>query len=233
MIADALTFPLRRSNAAFVGLGTALCSLPPFVGWILPGLPYMGLIAAILEGFVLCYTLIYFQSVLEASTRGEEQLPMWPDEVDVQSLAAHAFQVLIPLVISFLPLIAFVVAWVFVHGTWEVPAWACAAEIGLFALGFLYLPVALLIYSFYGELAVFNIVGAFRSISRIGGDYFAVAVLLLVLLGAHAFVSWKLLALPGALAVPIASFFFFYSMIAAMRAVGHLYARHRERLGWE
>jgi|ERR1043166_5575738 hypothetical protein len=233
MVTEALAFPFRRDNAAFVALGTALCSLPPLVAWILPALPYVGLIAWIVEGFVLCYTLIYFQSVLESSTRGDERLPMWPDQVDFQSLAADAFRVLLPLMISFLPLIVFTVAWVFAHGTWEMAAWARWTSIGMFAACFLYLPIALLIYSFYGEWAVLNVVAAARSIARIGRPYFAVAALLLVLLGAHAFISSRLLLLPGVLAVPIASFLFFYVMIASMRAVGRLYANHRERLGWE
>lgn len=233
MIADALAFPFRRDNAAFVALGTVLCSLPPLVAWFLPALPYVGVIVAVLEGFVVCYTLIYFQSVLESGTRGEERLPMWPEEVDVQSLVEQAFQVILPLVISFLPLIVFAVIQVFHRGSWEWPGSVWAVAAGLFLVGAVYLPVALLICSFYGEGAVFNVVGATRSIARMGWEYFLVVAILLGLLGAYSFLSTKVWRLPLVLAAPIASFFYFYAMIASMRAVGRLYARHRDRLDWE
>lgn len=233
MLRDALTFPFRGESLAFVGLGTLLCSLPPVVASLLPALPYVEVVGAIVEGLVLCYMLIYFHGVLKRTARGEEHLPMWPEEADWAALAGRAFYVLEPLLLSFLPLIAFVVWRVFATGKWLLEGAMLWTAGGLFVLGFLYLPIALLIFSFYGETAVLNVVGAVRSIARIGWGYFPVAGFLLGLFGAYAALAAWVVGWPLVLWVPVAAFLFFCCMIAAMRAVGLLYARHREALGWE
>ncbi len=235
MVLDALAFPLRRDNAVFLALGMALCSIPPAVAMLLPNLPYVGLMATLVECVVLCYVLVYFHSVMEASTRGDERLPMWPDEADLQNLAGQAFHVIVPFVLSFLPLIVFVVQWVFRKGTWEMTPGALAAAGGLFAFGFLYLPMALLVFSFYGELGVVNVVAVARSIARIGRDYFVVSGLLMALFLLHGAAAGAVAAarLPSLLLIPAGSLLFFYAMLVAMRAVGRLYAQHKERLGWE
>jgi hypothetical protein len=229
---DALVFPFRKDNLLLVALGTVLSSIPPIVGRILPDLPYVSIIAWIVEGFVICYSLIYFQSVLNASARNEEKLPLWPDESDFQELAADAFRVIIPVVLAFFPLIILLVLRVFTSGTWRLTGWAFWAAIALTAIGFAYLPIALLIYSFYGELAVLNFLGGVRSIARIGKAYFFVVVFLFVLVCSYIYLAARLAGLPPILGIPIGALLFFCVMISSMRAVGLLYASHRERLGW-
>lgn len=232
MILEALAFPLRRDNAIFLAFGTGLCSVPPVIAYLLPALPYVGIIALIVEAVVLCYVLVYFQSVLETSMRGDAKLPMWPQD-ELQELLGKAFHVIVPLALSFMPLVAFVVWRVFTTGSWALEGGMLAAAVALFALGVLYLPVALLIFSFYGETAILNIVAAVRAIERIGVAYFGVVALVLVLFGAYTVVGAFMVRWPMVLAVPAGSCLFFYCMMVAMRAVGLLYVRHKERLGWE
>jgi len=233
MLLDAVAYPFRRHNGMFLGLATALGSIPPLVAWVLPGVPYVGMLALLVEGLVLCYLLIYFEQVLGANTRGDPDLPMWPEESDVQGLAERVFQILIPVVLAFLPLIALVVVNVFRTGEWDLTGGWLWRAIGLFAVGALYLPIALLVYSFYGEWAVLNVAGGARSIARIGGNYFVVAGSLVGLLSVFLALAPQIAKLPFLLAVPIEAFVFCYAMLVSMRLVGGLYARHKDRLGWD
>lgn len=233
MVVDAAAYPFRRHNGIFLGIATALSSIPPILASVLPGLPYVGMLALLAEILVACYLLIYFEQVLGANTRGDEDLPMWPDETDLQGLAGRAFRVIIPLVLSFLPLIVLVVVNVFRTGEWTLEDGWLWAAMGLYGVGALYLPIALLVYSFYGEWAVLNVVGGVKSIARIGWGYFLVAGSLVGLFGAYVALVPQIAKLPFLLAVPLASFVFCYAMLVAMRLVGALYARYKDRLGWE
>jgi hypothetical protein len=233
MVWDALAYPFRRSNAAVLGVAVFFASLPPALAAVLPALPYIGLIALILECVVLAYLLIFFQGVMEAAARGEADFPMWPEETDLASLAGRVFHLLVPLVVSFLPLIAFVVAWVFRSGTWGMPGWALGTAAGLALVGFCYLPVALLAFSFYGETAVLNVIAVVRSIARLRRDYAVVVVLLMVLAFVHGPLAAAAATLPAIFAWPLAALLFVYFMAVATRAIGLLYFRNKERLGWE
>jgi hypothetical protein len=233
MLLEAAAYPFRRQNGSFLGIATGLGSIPPLVAWLLPGLPYVGTLSTLVEGLVLCYLLLYFQQVLWASTRGDLDLPLWPEESDVQGLAERVFRILIPVILAFLPLIALVVVSVFRTGEWALKGGWLWGAIGLFAAGSLYLPIALLVYSFYGEWAMLNVGGGVRSIARIGGSYFLVAGSLVGLLSAYLALVPQIAKLPFLLAVPIQAFVFCYAMLVSMRLVGGLYARHQDRLGWD
>jgi hypothetical protein len=233
VILDALTYPFRRNNLIFLATGTAFFSVPPVVAMLLPSVPYVGIIAMSIDGFVLCYALVYFQSVMVASTKADAPAPMWPEVTHWQDLVGSALHVMVPVVLSFLPLIALLVGWVFKHGTWELSSGALWSAVALFVMGFLYLPMALLVFTFHGETAVLNVIDIARSIGRIGREYFAVSGLLLAMFTVHGFLAERVARLSAVPAVPLASLLTFYSVMAAMRAVGALYARHRATLGWE
>jgi hypothetical protein len=74
LILDALRFPLRSGNRQSLVLGGAMFCLPPTVCAMLPPLPYVSMIAAIVEAFVVCYMLIFFHSVLLSATKGSDHL---------------------------------------------------------------------------------------------------------------------------------------------------------------
>lgn len=236
LILDSVRYPFRGENRGYLAVGAALFCIPPMVYSILPSLPYVGLIGLILEGFILGYMLIFFRSVMETATRGEERLD-WPDVTDAQSMAGEVFQMFIPLVISFLPLIGLGVYWT-LSGAFKGKEGALtpgmvAAGAGLALLGVGYLPMALLAYSFYGETAVVKFWAIGAAIARVAADYFKAVALLLALFAVHAGVGVIAIRWPAWIFVPTLSAVLYYTMVAGMRAVGLIYHRNRERLGWE
>lgn len=233
MLFDSLAYPFRRANAAILGVAALFACLPPIVAFLLPDLPYVGLIAGMVELVVLGYLLLFLHSVMEATTKGEDEFPGWPDVTDASSMGSEVCHVLFPLVVSFLPLLGYVVGWAFTHGGDPMGSRQVAILAGLGALGLVYLPMAMLVFSFYGEWAMLNLVAVGRSIVRAWRDYLTVVVFLVGLGLAHAFLAAGVARLPAVLACPLAAGLVIYFLAVAMRAIGLLYRRNKARLGWE
>jgi hypothetical protein len=234
IIGDALSFPFRHFG--IMAFCAALACIPPVVWALLPPLPYVGVLGLIVQGFIVGYLLLFLYGVMQSATKGESGTPEWPELSDGQEMFGRVLHVLTPLFVSIFPLIVFW-GYVVVSTEWQglksinpSRLWITAA---LAAAGFAYLPIAMLIFSFYGEAAVLNLVGAVRSIARMPGDYAGVLLLLLGLGAANGAMGWLLTRLPGAVSVPLAALAGFFLLAVAMRAIGLLYHRNRERLEWE
>ncbi len=236
MLADALAYPFRRENLAITAVAAGFATVPPLVFAALPSLPYVGILGLIVEAVVLGYLLLFLHSIMEVSTKGDADFPGWPDVTSGSDMMSRVLHVLFPLVVSFLPMIAFW-AYVVISGAWQGVATLTPARlwitVALAAGGLVYLPIGMLIFSFYGEWAIFNVIGAVRSIARMPGDYAMVVALIVALFVADIAAAWALARLPSVLAVPLGALAGFYLLAVAMRAVGLLYHRNRGRLGWE
>ncbi|MBI2899251.1 MAG: hypothetical protein HYY17_03640 [Planctomycetes bacterium] len=236
IVRDALAYPFRGGNLGVMAMGAVLACVPPLVYAVLPNLPYVLTIGLIAEGFVLCYLALFFYSVMESGTKGEERFPGWPEVGTFHDIAGRVAHVLGPLVVSFLPMILYW-AYVAISGAWRGVPGVTASQLwitaGLAVAGFAYLPIAFLLYSFHGELAVLNVVAAVRSVARMAGDYARVVALSLGLFGVWSAVGRVLVAAPAVVAVPFAALAGFCVLTVAMRAIGLLYHRNRARLGWE
>lgn len=230
MLLDAMRYPFRRANLPVVALGAAFACLPPIVYSLLPALPYVGIIGLLVEAVILGYLVLFFWAVMESGTKGEADFPGWPDLTTGHDFLSRILHVVGPPVICFLPMIAFW-AWAMIEGGPWVP-WRIWTLAGLALAGFVYLPIAMLIFSYFGELAVFNVVGALRSVARMAADYSKVLLLLAVLLIANAAAGWAVVRLPPIVGVPLAALTGFLFMTIGMRAIGLLYHRNRDRLGW-
>jgi hypothetical protein len=237
MVGDALAYPCRGENAALMGVGAAFACLPPLVWAALPALPYVGVIGLIVEGLIVGQLLLFFLEVLKSSTKGDSRFPGWPDLTDASSMLSDVMHALGPLVVSFLPAILlwvyFVVSGAFATGQVALTPARLWMTIGLLFAGLCYLPAAYLIFVFHGELAIFNVIGACAAIGRMARDYAVVVILILTLFFGHGAAGWLLARLPAVVAVPLMALFGFYVMTVAMRSIGLLYHRNRERLGWE
>jgi len=236
LIRDAVVYPFRGQNLGLMGVGAGFACVPPLVWAVLPQLPYVGLIGLAIESLVLGYIMLFFYAVMESGTRGEPVLPGWPQMDDTREMMNRVLHMLAPLIFSFLPMIAF---WLYlgISGALQGVSMITPARlwitVGLGFGGLCYLPIALLIFHFYGEIQILNVIAAGRSIFRMPGDYAAVVVLLLVLFGLHGVVSWLTAGLPAFLSVPLAALGGFYIFTVAMRAIGLMYHRNRERLQWD
>jgi len=237
LILGSLGYPFQKENRGFLLWGAILFTLPPVIYSILPSLPYVGLIAEIAESSIFCYMMIFFQSVLETATREDERLE-WPEISDAQSMTAEVLQIVIPIVVSFLPVIALFVYWA-ISGAYSgkdgsfVTLHRAFVFGGAIVWGILYLPMALLAYSFYGQLAVVQFWAIFAAIGRVWADYWKVVVLLVGLFLLHGGLAAWVSRWPLPIAAPIVALAFYYTMVAGVRAIGLIYRRNREQLGWD
>jgi hypothetical protein len=237
LVLGALKYPFEKENRVYLLWGAILFTLPPLLYSLLPGLPYMGLVGLIFEGFILGYMILFFQSVLETAT-GEEERLEWPDLTDAQSLAEEVFRIAIPVIVSFLPVIALFVYWT-VSGAFAEKAGPQVTPLRVLSLaggmivGAIYLPMALLAYSFYGETAVVKVWAIVPAIARVWSDYWKVVLLLVGLFFLHGGLTAIAFRWPLPIAVPVVGLVLYYTMVAGVRAIGLIYRRNRERLGWE
>src|SRR5207245_345997 len=76
--------------------------IPTFISLI----PFAGLLALIVQVFLVAYYAVFLHSMLRASMAGRDDFPGWPEHAGVQDLGGEIFALAGPYVISFLPLIA-------------------------------------------------------------------------------------------------------------------------------
>jgi hypothetical protein len=235
-VLDALIYPLRPAHAARLAIGAGFACVPVLVAAVLPELPYVGVVALLISGVVFGTILVFLHSIMESSTRGEAAMPGWPEATSAGELVSGALHVLFPLAVSFLPMIGYW-AYVVISVEWEgvrtITTERLAVTAALAAAGLVYLPIATLIFSFWGEWALFNVVGTIRSVARMPGDYFRVVLLLIGLLMLNSVAGWIAARLPWIVSLVFGAFAGLYLLAVAMRAIGLLYHRNRARLGWE
>jgi hypothetical protein len=100
----------------------------------------------------------------------------------------------------------------------------------LFVLGWLYLPMAILVWTYYGGWSICNPVAVVKTAWRIGPSYLGLSALTVVLLTA----AWSVTLLPAGMLTTFGqSILVFYALVVSMRLLGTFYRTHRERLGWE
>jgi hypothetical protein len=237
LVLGALGYPFQKENRGFLLWGAILFTLPPLVYSLLPNLPYVGTIGLVIESGIFSYMILFAQSVLETATRQDERLE-WPELSDAQTMASEVFQIAIPVIVSFLPVIALFVYWT-ISGAFlgkpdhPVTALRVLSLTGGIIMGAIYLPMALLAYSFYGETAVVKFWAIFAAIARVWSDYWKVVALLVGLFFLHGGLTAIAFRWPPPVAVPVVALVLYYTMVAGVRAIGLIYRRNRERLGWE
>ena len=247
----ALGYPFSKANRGVTLLGAAAFVLVPAVLSLLPfSLP---LVLAV-QLFLLAYYAVFLHSILDAARAGRDEFPAWPDSLHGIDLAEDVFAMAGPYVISFLPLIilrclythfgalakeAWGYATLILSGPMsyelpDVPAWFQPVSWGLAALGLFYLPMAILVWSFYGGTSILNPVAVIRSAARTGPGYLLLVALLAALLfglwGTERALAHLPLEGPRSLLTALARF---YVLIVGMRLIGSHYFVNRDRLGWE
>jgi len=186
-------YPFRKDNLPLMALGAVVFVGVPAI-WSL--IPLAGVLVLLIQVFLVAYYAVFLHSILGASMGGRDEFPAWPEQAGVQDLAEEIFALAGPYVVSFLPLIALRCAYVN-FGTvgeraWgyaglilsgplpyqlpEVPPWFEPLSWALAVLGLLYLPMALLVWSFYGGSAILKPLAVFYALAvmmrLVGTHYF-------------------------------------------------------------
>ena len=219
----AFVYPLRSLGGwAFLFSGTAILTLTNSLrtGLHRDASPYLLVLSALLIAG-------YLYQIVEETVGGNKRPPSlhpegWEDSV------------------AFLPvLLLFFYAMSEQKGHLDEPRFQILLAALLF-LGTLYFPMALLLNGFSQRFATaFNLSVGFRGIRTMGGDYALCSGFFLL---AHG--TWILLEIWWVGATPrglngarmetsaITSFVGLYLSVVQMRALGLLYRKHQERLGW-
>jgi len=248
----AFAFPLQGTNLWVLVAAVAAYVLPQVLAWLFP---ISGWVAACFQAALVLYFALFLQSILESSMAGKDTFPAWPEHPSALAYLESVFGILGPYVVSFLPLIAlrcvyadfgnlgrkgFAVVTTFLSGPIpqavpNSPAWFEPVSWCLAAVGMAYLPMALLIWSFFGGNAVLNPFIAIQNALRAARSY-AVTVglisgLLLAWWGGSPLVLERI---PWSLVRSVlAVFSLAYVLCVAMRLIGLHYFLNRETLQWE
>ena len=244
---DAFAYPLRRHNLAVMLVGVFfLAVVPSVISFVIPQQHMTGSALGMgLHFLVLAYYAIFLQSILHASMEGKEDFPFWPDLSHPTDLIEELLSIVAPFIVSFLPLILLRVAVAGVTSLLSlgfivesaVPSALVGSSAGLklvsIALligGWLYLPMAVLVWTFYGGWSVLNPIAVVRTAWRTGPSYLFVVVLVAAMING----AWAVSLIPGQVLTPFASsLLIFYALVVSMRLLGTHYRLHRERLGWD
>jgi len=244
---DAFAYPLRRQNLGVMLVGVFFLALgPTLISWIIPRQHMTGSALAFgLHFLILAYYAVFLQSILHASMEGRDDFPLWPELSHPTDLVEEFLSIVAPFVVSFLPLIVLrasvagfsaLQSMGFIFKS-AVPSALAGASPGVQILsvvflivGWLYLPMAILVWSFYGGWSIFNPIAVVRTAWRTGPSY----LLIVVLVAAMVIGAWAVSLIPGEYITPFAaSLLTFYALVVAMRLLGTHYRLHREKLGWD
>jgi len=242
-------YPLQKNNPSVLIAGVAAFFLPQVLAW---AFPISGWVAAVVQAAL--YFALFLQSILESSMAGKDSFPGWPEHSSALAYLESVFGILGPYVVSFLPLIVlrcayadfgnlgrqgFGVVSVFLSGPIpyavpQSPAWFEPVSWILAAAGMMYLPMGLLIWSFFAGNAVLNPVVVIQNALRAGGSYAVTVGLVSGLLVAW----WGALSLlsqfPLAWARPLmGAITLVYVLCVAMRLIGLHYFLNHHLLRWE
>lgn len=240
---EAFAYPLRRANLGMLVLGLFVLSfLPTVLSYVPIG---GGVLAGVIDLFLLGYYALFLQSILHASMLGNDRIPAWPEAHHPVELFEECLAIAAPFLISFLPLIllrasaagysalqssGFILRSSMPGFLADGTSWRIGLEAGLVILGWLYLPMAVLVQTFYGGGALLNPIGIARSAWQTGPSY----LLLSFLVWAMVTAAWAVSLIPGKFITAFgSSLLVFYALIVAVRLLGTHYRTNRERLGWE
>lgn len=240
---EAFAYPFRRENLGVLALGMVVFAIIPA---ILSFVPIVGgVLGLCLDLGIVGYYALFLRSILHASMEGRDKIPAWPEMEHPTELLEEFFSIVAPFIISFLPLIILraTIAGVpallslgFILRSAVPDALAGSSPgimflSGLFLLlGWLYLPMAMLVWTYYGGNSILNPVAVLRTAWRTGPSYLLLVLLVASLVMAAASVS---LIQGGFIASFGSSLLVFYALIVALRILGTHYQRNREKLGWE
>ncbi|MFO1497343.1 MAG: hypothetical protein U1G07_02920 [Verrucomicrobiota bacterium] len=219
---ESFSYPLR-GDAPFMLVGATLLYA---VLNLLQRVPAAGLALWLIGAAVGAYMLTFFRQVVLSSAHGEASVPSWPD-LDKETILETLFQFLAVYLVSFGP--AFLLMMFGRSGGSASPmlTW------GLFSIGAVYFPMALLSVLIFDSIAGVNPAIVLLSIAKCPGRYLALLGVLAAALGLVALFEAGLgLVRVPLLTSPFTTLFGLYGTTAGCRALGWFYHSSQEKLGW-
>ena len=240
---EAFAYPLRRGNLGVMLLGVAVLSIG--YSFLTLGRGTFGAVEWGIELLIIAYYALFLQSILHASMEGKDDFPAWPEAAHPMELFEELLSIVAPVVVAFLPLVLLRVAaeglsgfssLAFVFRTAGPSALLTsstamtAVSAALLVAGWLYLPMAILVWTFYGGWSILNPVAVSRAAWRTGPAYLLLVLQMAGLITA----AWSVTLIPDPFITTFgASLLTFYALVVSMRLLGTYYRTHRSTLGFE
>lgn len=227
-------YPFGQGGLAMLIIGTLLFLVLDFLvtwGWrvrlvMLKVTPYVGILATFSAGY-LC---AYLQKILHTTANGDDDVPGWPEFSQWWDDIVVPFRLFIAaFAASFGPAFAYMIF----HARNDTEM-SLTVLFPLFALGFLYFPMALLAAAMSNSWSAVNPLVVLPAITRLNLQYVLACVVFFALVLVR-FLSEALLnaVLPiPVLPTLITSFMALYFLAVEVRLLGLLYYTNRKRLGW-
>lgn len=231
-----LSYPFRGDGVILLLVGTLFFA---FLGLLTRYGTLFAWIPSLMAGG---YFLATLQGIVQSTGAGDASPPTWPDITNwIGDLVTPCLKWFVSLAVAFGPaILCFLMASPIDGGlpdsgelaSREQALWLGAA-LGLFLLGVVYFPMAILGVAMSDSLGALSPAFVMRSIAAVPGSYAAVVTMMLVLLFLRSVVDALMRRLP----VPLVdhftgAFISLYFGFVQARILGVLYRIHRERLGW-
>jgi hypothetical protein len=228
---EAMVYPFRGPGLYIIMGWIVLAAVQAFLAY----LPAFGIVILFIRFLLMMtvagYLCAYMLKLIVSSASGEKAPPDWPDFGNFWDDILHPmFLVIGTTAVAFLPATAYLGA----NANVSLEQFAFTGSlhllIALFALGALYLPMALLGVAMHDSLRGLNPLRIVLAMARVFFPYAVTcALMVLVVLGVSA-----VHLLPQ---IPVVSFVlsagvFMYLVMVEMRLIGLLYYSHRFRLNW-
>ena len=185
--------------------------------------PFLGGTASL---FVFAYLCGLYFELVELSSDEDNELFAFPDISDpIEDIVLPTVKVIGVIIISFLPLIAWII-W----GDDSLPLYN-ETIYALVALGIFYIPMAMLATISLGSLRGAMIHIVLPSIFKAGPLYLLAVFLLGAIYTVEAFAFGYLDQWPF-VTIPVAAFIAMYALMTNARTLGLLLQRREEELGW-
>ncbi|MFO1460903.1 MAG: GYF domain-containing protein [Verrucomicrobiota bacterium] len=231
-----LSYPFRGDGVILLVVGTLFFA---FLGLLTRYGTLFAWIPSLMAGG---YFLATLQGIVQSTGAGDASPPTWPDITNwVGDLVAPCLKWLVSLAVAFGPaILCFEMASSMDGGlpdsgelaSREQALWLGAA-LGLFLLGVVYFPMAILGVAMSDSLGALSPAFVVRSIAAVPGSYAAVVTMMLVLLFLRSVVDALMRRVPVPLVEHFTgAFISLYFGFVQARILGVLYRSHRERLGW-
>lgn len=223
MLLGALNYPLK-GQGKFLLIAYGIFSL---VLAVLAYVPFAGpVITAIVGIFMTAYIAAYMMKIIASSAGGDEELPDWPDfDNPWDDILRPVVMMAVAVLACLIPAIVYSVSSFsetsVEHSGYDPIEW------GLFIVGLLCAPMALLAVNIHDSLLALNPLLVLVSIIKVWRNYLLACAALLVVI-----VAPRLIPPLPIVGQALGAFLSLYFMTIVMRIIGLIYQANVKRLGW-
>ena len=213
-------YPFNKNGIMFLVVGTVVFVALDFASRFSLKIAIVG----------IGYLFAYMQKIVRSSAEAEDELPGFPEVSEWRSELLQPFLLLTwTFVVSFGPAFGYMAYHTFADTEMSLPV-----LFPLFALGFLYFPMALLAVAMSGSYLAVNPLVVLPAITRLNLEYVGATLVFFGLVTARYLSETLVRAIVPVPVLPtlLGGFLALYFLACEMRLLGLIYYEHKKKLGW-